>query len=120
MTTLATATANAAVDAIVDRIDLGTLNAAGRLVLKATATTIATFIFDNPAANAASGGSATFAGLPNVATAVASGTVNNFEVQNRDAVVVFTGTVPGDLTLSNPTITIGQVINLTALAFAAA
>lgn len=120
MTTLATATANAAVDAIVDRIDLGTLNAAGRLVLKATATTIATFVFDNPAAGAASAGSAAFSGLPKVATAVASGTVNNFEVQNRDTTVVFTGTVPGDLTLSNPTITLGQVINLNSLAFAAA
>jgi hypothetical protein len=35
-------------------------------------------------------------------------------------VVVYSGTVPGDLVLSNPAITIGQVINLNALAFAAA
>lgn len=119
MPTLATATANAAVDAIVSRIDLGTANAAGRLVLKAAATTIATFVFENPAASGATAGSAAFAGLPKAAIAVVSGTVTGFEVQNRDAVVVYSGTVPGDLVLSNPAITINQVINLNALAFAA-
>jgi len=118
MTTLATATANAAVDTIVDRIELGSANPEGRLVLKATAVTIATFLLNNPAAGAASGGSATFAGLPKVAIAVASGTVNNLEVQNRDGTVVFSGTVPGDLTISNPSITLGQAINLNSLSFA--
>jgi hypothetical protein len=119
MPTLSTDTANAAVNAVVDRIDLGSADPQGKLVLKDSAVTIATFDFNNPAAGDSAAGVSSFLGLPKQAVTVAAGTIDNFEMQDRDDVVVLSGTVPGDITINNPTVTIGQVINLNAMSFEA-
>lgn len=108
---------NAVLDTLVDLLDVGSADATGDLVLKtAGGATVATLTFSNPAFAAASGGSVVASAITS-ATAVASGTVTNYEARNRDNTVVFTGSVglTGEsLNLESVVIDTGDTITVSA------
>jgi hypothetical protein len=90
--THSTAAKQAASNAVVDLIDLGSANAEGMLRLRDNTTVIADLPLDNPAfGNADANGLATAAAIA-AADAVADGDVDNFQVLDRDEAVVFSGT----------------------------
>jgi hypothetical protein len=122
---LATATRNAAVDAVVDLIDGGA--AAGTMQIRtgakpgvgsaASGTLLATVTFIDPAFGAASSGSATVAD-PVAVTAVADGTAGHVRVLDSNATVIMDGTVTatgggGDVTLASTSISTGQSVDIT-------
>jgi hypothetical protein len=118
MSTLSTAGRNAACDAVVDLLDVGSTDAAGDLLLRATATTIATIALNNPAYGAASSGVATAAGFPKNATAGATGIIDNYQLRDRDNTVVISGTVgegSGDISFDNTDINSGQTVTVSSL-----
>lgn len=108
---------NAALDTIVDSIDVGSADATGDIVLKtAGGATVATLAFSNPAFASASGGSVVANAITS-ATAGSSGTVTNYEARNRDNTVVFTGSVglTGEaLNLESVVIDAGDTITISA------
>jgi len=119
---IAAATRNAAADAVVDRTDVGTTNAQGRLRLYsgskpasantgATGTLLAEVNLANPAFGAASSGVATLLGVP-LATvglpAAGAGTAAGyFRIVDRDGNAVLQGNVAtsaSDLVVNTTTI----------------
>lgn len=127
----------AACDAVVDRIDAGTTNAAGKLRIysgaqpaDADSAPVGTLLVEIDLANPAYGaadttGAAALAGAPRSATAAAAGTALSFRVVNRDAATVFDGAVRAtadadtgqELVLDSTTIAVGQTVNITSLSF---
>jgi hypothetical protein len=111
----------AAANAVVDRVDLGSGTTEGKLVLLDGAVTVATVDLANPAFGAATEASpsvATAASLPLSFTASADGTVDGYEVVDRDGTVVWSGSA-GDAgteecVLDNASVSNGQNGSVTA------
>lgn len=89
--TLATASRNAACNAVVDLIDAGA--AAGIVRIRESTTTLCDVTMGDPAFGNAATGVATASGLPISGTAGATGTADNFQVLDSDANIIFSGTV---------------------------
>lgn len=114
-TTLATPARNAACDAVTALLNVG---GAGRLRLKAGATTICDIVLNATAFGAASTGVATANGFPKTQAAAAGGTIDNFELQNNAGTVVVSGAVASsgsDINIDNPTVVNGQNITINSL-----
>jgi hypothetical protein len=116
---------NQLADLVVDAIDGGTTNPTGKLVLKDGATVLAELNMFNPAFGAASGGTATANAITDDTSANASGTADNFEIQNRDGTVILTGNNitttggGGDLELNALFVAIGVNVSVTSLTYSA-
>lgn len=115
--TLSTAARNAACDAVVDLIDAGA--GAGKLRIKDVSNNILCSItLADPAFGAAATGVATAAGLPKSGTGTAAagtGTAaTQFDVVDSDDNVVWTGTIPANLTLDNVSIAENQTVTITS------
>jgi hypothetical protein len=131
---LATTARNAAADAVVDLLDVGTTNAAGKLEIRAgtlpadpqTApaagdTLLATVVLAAPAAGAAASGAATITDPASV-TAAATGTATWARFYNRDNAAVFDCDVTatgggGAITLSTTSISSGVTVDLGAITY---
>lgn len=133
-TRLPNASQQAGADAVVDRADLGTGTATGKLRIysgsqpaDADSAPVGTLLLEanlaNPAFGAAnSSGTAALAGGTLTGTGAAAGTGQSFRVINRDGATVFDGAVSmsgggGDLILDNTNIASGQTVNITALTY---
>lgn len=133
-TRLPNASQQAGCDAVVDRADLGTGTATGKLRIysgaqpaDADSAPVGTLLLEadmaNPAFGAAnSSGTASMSGGTRTGTGAAAGTAQSFRVINRDGATVFDGAVSmsgggGDLILDNTNIAIGQTVNITALTY---
>lgn len=133
-TRLPNASQQAAADAIVDRIDLGTGTPTGKLRVysgaqpaDADSAPAGTLLLDvdlaNPAYDAAdASGTATLAGIPRTGTGAAAGVAQSFRVVNRDGETVFDGAVTatggnGELELDNTNIAAGQTVTITGLTY---
>ena len=119
-----TAARNAMADAAVDRLDLGTTNASGRLIFKTAGDSVlATLPMSNPAFGSASSGTATASAITNDTNAAGTGTATKFDLVNRDGTVVISGTVGngsgGDINLSSNVITAGDTVSMSALTYTA-
>jgi hypothetical protein len=124
--TLATSARNAACDAIVDRLDLG--SGAGTIQIRsgtrpatpndtATGTLLATVTLADPAFGAAATGVATLTDPASV-TGAAAGTATWFRALDSDSNAVFDGSITatgggGDLTLNTTTISVGLTVDIT-------
>jgi len=125
---LPAASRNAACDAVVDRVDAGA--GAGTIQIRsgtqpasadsaATGTLLATVTLSDPAFGPASNGSASLAGVPLSAVAVADGTAGWFRMLDSNGNTVLDGSVSvtgggGDLQLSTTTITTGLTVEITS------
>ena len=118
------ATRTALADTTVDRIDLGTTNAAGQVVIQTSgAGEVATLPMSNPAFGAASGPTATANAITDD-TSATGGTAAQFQVQNRDAGEVFSGSATlsgggGDMILTSLTIGAGDTVSITSMTYTA-
>jgi hypothetical protein len=116
MSTLSTAARNAACDAVVDLVDAGT--PPGRILLRASSTTVCTINFENTAYGAASTGVATAASFPKSNTAAATGVLDNYVIENNAGTDIITGTIgegSGDISFDNTDINSGQTVTLSSL-----
>lgn len=115
--TLSTTARNAACDAVVDLIDVGTTDANGDIMIMTSADAeVATLAFANPAFGAAVNGVATANTIQPDTTATA-GTAALFKFQNRNNVEVLRGTVGtsgADLNLSSLNIGAGDTISISS------
>lgn len=126
-TRIPTAVRNAACDAVVDRADIGSGTAQGRLRIYTGsqpasandavggATLLAEVQLANPAFTAASTGVATLLGTPLSATGLAAGTAGWFRVVDRDGGTVVdgsAGTVGTELILNTATISVGVTVQI--------
>lgn len=122
---LATATNNAACDAVVDLIDSG---GAGTIEIRsgtqpatandaATGTLLATLTFSATAFGAASAGVATAAAITQDASADATGTATWARIKNGSAATVFdcdVGTTGATINLNTVSITTGGTVSITS------
>jgi hypothetical protein len=117
--TLSTAAKNAAVDAVVDLVDIGSGTATAILKIKSGGgTVLAQLAMSNPAFGASSSGTATASAIADDTSADATGTAATFEIVNRDNTVVITGTcgTSGEaLNLNTLSIVAGTKISISAL-----
>lgn len=117
-TTLATATRNAACDAIVDLVDGGSTDANGDLVIQTSGDVeVATLAMSNPAFGAAADGVATANSISDDTNAT-GGTAANFILQNRDNTEVIRGdcgTSGAELNLSSLSIGAGDTVSVSEL-----
>lgn len=122
-----TAARNAAADAVVDLIDVGTTDANGDLVIMTSGDVeVATLAMTAPAYGAAG---AVVAGRADSATisddtSATGGTAALFKVQNRDNTEIFRGTVTatgggGDIEASSVTIAALDTVQCSALNYSA-
>jgi len=128
-TRIPNAAQNAAVDAVVDRTDVGAGTASLRIYTgaqpadaddPATGTLLVSINLPNPAFGAAANGQAALAGVPLSANAVAAGTAGWFRIVARDGSTVLDGNVTqtgggGDLELDNTNIASGQQVTINSL-----
>lgn len=129
---LATTARNAAADAVVDLLDVGTTNPSARLLIysgsqpatpqtAATGTLLATVALSNPAAGAASAGAATITDPASV-TGAAAGTAGwaRFTDRNNTAVMDCDVTATGGggaIELSTTTISVGVAVDIAAITY---
>ncbi len=122
--TLANAARDAAVDAIVDLIDVGTTNAQGALQFRDAAQLIASLDLNNPAFNASSSGSSaldTTGTIQGTVTPAGASTIDRFRLVDRDVTTIFDGAagsvaVSGaDINLSSVVVNQNDVIEITGL-----
>ena len=129
---LATTARNAAADAIVDLLDVGSTNAAGKIEIRSgaqpadpqtavTGTLLATVVLANPAAGNATTGTATITDPVSV-TGVGDGTATWARFYNRNNTAVMDCDVTatgggGTITLSTTTISTGVTLDLGAITF---
>jgi hypothetical protein len=124
--THSTAIRNTLADAVVDAIDAGSTNAAGKLQIAtstAFTTVLATLAFANPAFGAAASGTATANAITPDNNAAATGTAAAFRIVNRDDTEILRGTVGtsgSDINLSSTSITAGDTVTITSLTYSAA
>jgi len=113
--TIATPARNAACNAIVDLIDVGTTDANGDLVIMTSGDVeVATLACSNPAFGSAVAGVATANAISSDTNAT-GGTAALFKFQDLDNVEVLRGTVAttgGDLTMSSLTIGAGSTVQV--------
>lgn len=117
--THSTAARNSLADQIDTLVNAGTTDAQGDLVLIESSgpTDLVEFNLQDPAFGSASTGTITLQGTPIETTADAAGTVDTFEVRDKDNNQIYTGSVTstgggGDLEMDNPTLTSGQTVSL--------
>lgn len=115
--TLTAAARNAACDAVVDKVDQGA--GVGKLKIKDALTNDLCIIsLSSPAFGSAATGVATASGLPKTGTGTAAagtGTVaTNYTVTDSNDVVIWSGAIPADMTLDNPTIAQNQTVSITS------
>ncbi|GAA3251614.1 hypothetical protein [Nonomuraea helvata] len=117
---------SAACDAVVDRVDVGTTNPAGRLRIysgsqpasansAATGTLLAEVPLALPAFTAASNGVATLLGVPLTTDGLAAGTAGWFRIVDRDGGTVLdgsAGTSGTQLILNTATISPGVTVQI--------
>lgn len=125
---------NAAVDAAVDLVDVGTLNPEGRFrIYQGTqpaspsdaptgSTLLVEILLANPAFGSASNGQASLAGVPRSATASATGTAQWFRIVDRDGNGLMDGAVTavgggGELEIDNTSINSGQTVEITSFTY---
>jgi hypothetical protein len=116
MSTLSSAARSAACDAVVDLVDAGT--PPGKILLRASSTTVATINFETTAYGAASTGVATAASFPKSNTAAATGVLDNYVIENAAGTDIITGTIgegSGDISFDNTDINSGQTVTLSSL-----
>jgi hypothetical protein len=133
-TRISGAAQNAAVDAVVDLVDIGT-GANGTLAIytgsqpadvddAATGTKLVSIALSGTAFGAAASGSAALAGTPKSGTAIAAGTAGWFRIFDQDGETTGNGIIDGsvtatggggDLELDNTSIASSQTVNITAL-----
>jgi len=115
--TITTAARNAACNAIVDLIDVGTTDANGDLVIKTSGDVeVATLALSNPAFGAAATGVATAGAISDDINAT-GGTAAKFVMQDRDNTEVFNGAVGtsgSDLNLSSTTVGAGDTVSVSS------
>lgn len=127
-TRLATATRNAACDAVVDLLDGGP--AAGTIKIytgsqpatandAVTGTLLATITLADPAFGASASGVATLAGTPLSATGVAAGTAGWARLADSTGATVMDGSVTatgggGQIELATTTISVGVTVQITS------
>lgn len=115
--TLTTTAQNAACDAVVDLIDVGSGDANGDLVIMTSGDVeVATLAFSNPAFGSAVAGVATAATISDDTNAT-GGTAALFKFQNRDNTEVLRGTVGtsgADLIISSTNIGAGDTIQVSS------
>ena len=118
------ATRNEVVDLIVDKIDVGTANAQGRLqIIDASANVLVTLNMTDPAFGASASGIATANAISDGTCAIA-GTAATFTVIDKDETAIFSGTTGAlgsgaDLEADGLTLamTVGQTISIDALTY---
>jgi len=117
---LADNTRNAALDAMVDLIDLGSTNANGRMFIYTSGggTTLATIELNIPSFNAAAAGSVSMIVVPDVedAAADATGVAAEMTIVDRDENVIFSGSVGTsgkDLNLNSVNLEAGVPVKIT-------
>lgn len=121
--THSTAARNAACDAVVDLLDLGSGAAQGFLEFQTSGgTEVATLDLSNPAFGAAASGIATANAIASDTNAT-GGTTTKAELQDRDGTAVIlcsVGTSGADINLSSVVIGNGDTVAVTSLSYAAA
>lgn len=117
-----TAVRNALADLVVDKLDLGTGTSSGRLVFQTSGgTAVATLALSNPAAGAASSGTATFSAITSDTNA-AGGTIAKAELRDRDAgaiILCAVGTSGSDINMSSLSVSAGDTVQVTSLSYTA-
>lgn len=129
---LATTARDAAANAVVDLLDVGVTNAAGKIEIRdgampatpqtaATGTVLATVVLANPAAGNAATGAATITDPASV-TGAAAGTASWARFYDRDNAAVMDCDVTatgggGAITLSTTTISVGVTVDMGAITF---
>lgn len=117
MVVLVTGTRNAACDAIVDLIDVGSTDPNGDIVIRTVGDVeVATLAFAATAFGASAAGVATAAAIADDTNAT-GGTAHDFIFQNRDNAEVLEGTVltsGGDLNLSSLVIGAGDTVSISS------
>lgn len=126
-TRLPDASQQAAADAVVDRTDVG---GAGSIEIRtgaqpadadtaASGTLLVTIPLSATAFGSASAaGTATLAGVPKSAAAVAAGTAGWYRVKSGGGLTVYDGAVgAGELVLDNTNIAIGQTVQINSLTY---
>lgn len=135
---IANASAIAAADAVVDRVDVGTTNPQGRVRIYAGtvpadadaalggATLLAELNMSNPAfgnaVDANPGATATASAIADDTAADATGTATFFRVVNRDAATVLQGTVTttgggGDMEMNSTAIQINATVKINSMTY---
>jgi hypothetical protein len=116
--TLTTAARNAACDAIVDLVDVGTTDANGDIVFMTSGSVeVATLALAAPAFGASSDGVATANAVANDTNAT-GGTVALFKIQNKDNTEIFRGAVTvssGDINLSSLVVGATDTVSMSSL-----
>ncbi len=116
--TLTTAARNAACDAIVDLVDVGTTDANGDIVFMTSGSVeVATLALAAPAFGASSVGVAT-ANTVSSDTNATGGTVALFKIQNKDNTEIFRGAVTvssGDINLSSLVVGATDTVSMSSL-----
>lgn len=114
----AVATKNAILTTVRDLVDAG--SGPGVLVLRASTTVIAEIPLNDPSGSV-SGGTLTFtvSPIPEDNLANATGNIDNFQLRDSAATIIYSGTVTdsagnGDLKMPNIGITINEKIQLTS------
>ena len=109
--TLGEAAQNAACNGVVDLIDAGA--GAGLLKIKdAGAVVLVAITLGDPAFSDAVVGVATAEGLPRAGVGAADGTPASYDVTDSDGNVVWSGTIPSNMTLDAATIAVGQTVSV--------
>ena len=117
---LTTGARNAACNAIVDLIDVGSTDANGDLVIRTAADAeLATLAFSNPAFGDAVSGVATANAIADDTSATGGGVAANFITQNRNKAEVCEGSVGTtgsgeDLELSSTTVNNGDTVSISS------
>ena len=121
-----TSARNSLADQIDTLVNGGSTDPQGDLVLIESAgpSDLVEFNLQDPAFGAASSGTITLQGTTISTTADAAGTVDQFEVRDKDNSVIYSGTVTstgggGDLEMDNTTVTNGQSVELTSHSYTA-
>jgi hypothetical protein len=124
-TTHPTAVRNAIADLVVDKLDLGSGTASGRLeILTSGDVLLVSLPLSNPAFGAASTGTATASAITTTNATVA-GTAAKYNMVDRDDTIIFSGSVTesgggGDLIITNTDINVGDPISVSSFAYTAA
>lgn len=120
--TLTTSARNAAANAVVDLLDVGTTDANGDLVIMTSGDVeVATLGLSNPAFGAAATGVATASAITSD-TSATGGTAALHKMQNRDNTEVWRGTVTatgggGDIELSSVSIGAGDTVAVSSYTY---
>lgn len=122
MPQLSTAARDAACNAIVDLVDVGSTNPNGQIHIGTTGmgTTLATLDCNNPAFDASASGTAALDTTPAVedTSADATGTAAEFTIVDRDETIILTGDVSTSgaaLNLNTVSITSGVKVTITSM-----